>query len=100
MGFWTPFAPREIGPTVVVLDVRNPDEYAAGHVPGAVNIPVGQTFPTEIAALNLELATPIIVYCRSGNRAAEAVRELWALGFTAVQNGRTPEGAMRLLEGN
>ena len=65
---------------LVVLDVRTPAEYAEGHVPGAINIPNG-----ELAARVAELADAksrdIVVYCRSGVRAAQALDVLDKAGF-------------------
>ena len=65
---------------LVVLDVRTPAEYAEGHVPGAINIPNG-----ELAARVAELADAkgrdIVVYCRSGVRAAQALDVLGKAGF-------------------
>ena len=65
---------------LVVLDVRTPAEYAEGHVPGAINIPNG-----ELAARVTELADAkgrdIVVYCRSGVRAAQALDVLDKAGF-------------------
>jgi phage shock protein E len=65
---------------LVVLDVRTPAEYAEGHVPGAINIPNG-----ELAARVAELADAkgrdIVVYCRSGVRAAQALDVLGKSGF-------------------
>lgn len=69
--------------SLVVLDVRTPAEYAEGHVPGAVNIP-----HTELAARIGELADAhsrdIVVYCRSGSRAAQALTVLGDAGFTRL----------------
>jgi phage shock protein E len=63
-----------------VLDVRTPEEFAAGHVPGAINIP-----HTELAARVAELEgsrdSDIVVYCRTGKRAAEALGVLEKSGF-------------------
>ena len=65
---------------LIVLDVRTPAEYAEGHVPGAINIPNG-----ELAARVAELADAkgrdIVVYCRSGVRAAQALDVLDKAGF-------------------
>lgn len=65
---------------LVVLDVRTAAEYAEGHVPGAQNIP-----HTELAARIAELdgarARDIVVYCRSGTRAAQALTVLEGAGF-------------------
>jgi rhodanese-related sulfurtransferase len=69
--------------SLVVLDVRTPEEYAAGHLPGAVNIPHG-----ELAARIGELAgardRDIVVYCRSGSRSAQALEVLDKAGFKRV----------------
>lgn len=67
---------------VRVVDVRTPAEFAAGHVPGAVNIP-----HDEIGARSAELgppSTPVLLYCRSGRRTAIAARVLADQGFTSV----------------
>ena len=68
---------------LVVLDVRTPAEFAEGHVPGAINIPNG-----ELAARVAELADAkgrdIVVYCRSGVRAAQALDVLDKAGFTRL----------------
>lgn len=65
---------------LVVLDVRTPAEYAEGHVPGAINIP-----HTELASRIAELAgareKDVVVYCRSGSRADEALDTLGKAGF-------------------
>lgn len=67
----------------VVLDVRTPAEYAEGHVPGAINVDVNSpTFAEQIAALETDV--PYVVYCRSGNRSAQAAQMMVAAGFTEV----------------
>jgi len=72
--------------TALIVDVREPQEYAAGHVPGAINIPRGVLefqiwkqvgFPTST-----ELDRPVILQCQSGNRASLAAQSLEELGFT------------------
>jgi phage shock protein E len=69
----------------VVVDVRTPAEYAAGHVDGAVNIDVESgTFGSEIAALPKD--TTYAVYCRSGRRSAIAADEMSKAGFTSIVN--------------
>lgn len=64
-----------------MLDVREPGEWTAGHIPGATLIPLGQ-----LAARVGELPRdqPIVVVCRSGNRSAEGRDILLRAGFTAV----------------
>lgn len=72
--------------TALIVDVREPHEFAAGHVPGAINIPRGVLefqiwkqvgFPTST-----ELDRPVILQCQSGNRASLAAQSLEELGFT------------------
>ena len=58
----------------VILDVRTPEEYAAGHVPGAINIPHDQV-RARLAEIDSAKDQPIVVYCRSGRRAA---RPCWS----------------------
>ena len=58
-------------PGAVVLDVREPQEYAQGHVPGSVNLPLGQ-----VASISLPRQTPLFVYCLSGARSRQACAEL------------------------
>jgi rhodanese-related sulfurtransferase len=65
----------------ILVDVRTPEEYASGHIPTAVNIPVteiGNKPPTD------DKAALIIVYCRSGARSAAAAGTLTDLGYTRV----------------
>lgn len=70
---------------LVVLDVRTPAEFAAGHVPGALNIPHDQ-LPNRIAELTHAKDKDIVVYCRSGKRAVVAQDSLAAHGFKHVQH--------------
>ena len=69
--------------TLVVLDVRTPEEYAAGHVPGAVNIPHDQV-EARLAELAAARDRDVIVYCRSGKRAALALEVLKQSGFARL----------------
>jgi rhodanese-related sulfurtransferase len=72
-------------PGTVVVDVRTPGEFAAGHVSGAVNIDVESgSFDSEIAALPKD--TTYAVYCRSGRRSAVAADSMASAGFTSVVN--------------
>jgi rhodanese-related sulfurtransferase len=65
---------------LTLLDVRTPEEFAAGHVPGARNIPV-QELATRLAELDAARSDDIVVYCRTGRRAATALQTLQAKGF-------------------
>ncbi len=70
----------------VILDVRTPEEYAAGHVPGAVNIPhdtIGKRLD-ELIKLNNGKTDSIAVYCRSGHRAGIALKILKKQGFSQL----------------
>jgi rhodanese-related sulfurtransferase len=65
----------------VLLDVRQPEEWEAGHAPGARHVPLGQ-LPDRMA--DLDSATPIVVVCRSGHRSALATEWLTTAGFDAA----------------
>ncbi len=68
-------------PDTTIIDVRTPQEYAEGHLPGAVNIDVSSAdFVQQVQAL--DPTAPYAVYCRSGNRSAAAIQEMNQLGFT------------------
>ena len=70
----------------VVLDVREPMEFAAGHLPGALNIPRGMLEFRFAATPELtQTARPIVVYCKTSGRAALATVALQQMGVdTAV----------------
>lgn len=69
----------------VVLDVRTPEEYEQSHVKGAVNIDVnGASFQREVQ--KLDKSADYVVYCRSGKRSAQAIKEMKDVGFTSVKN--------------
>jgi rhodanese-related sulfurtransferase len=69
---------------VVVLDVREEYEFDAGHIPGAVLLPVGTITEDTAAAVIDDLDTVVLVYCRSGNRSKTASQALADLGYTNV----------------
>jgi rhodanese-related sulfurtransferase len=75
--------PRSGDAAPFVLDVRTPEEFVAGHVPGAVNIPYDQ-----IAARLAEVPKDkdVVLYCRSGRRAALAGEVLTGNGYTRLQH--------------
>lgn len=71
------------GDEVIILDVRTEEEFKSGHIPNAILIPnetIGNTRPDLLPDLDAE----ILIYCRSGNRSAQAARKLIALGYTKV----------------
>ena len=67
----------------VIVDVRREDEYASGHIPGAILIP-NESIGTEKPAALPDPDQIILVYCRSGNRSAQAAQKLADLGYTNV----------------
>ncbi len=67
-----------------LLDVRTPGEFAAGHVPGAINIPV-HLLSTRLEELG-DKTKPIVVYCQSGKRSGRAKTLLLENGFAKVHN--------------
>ena len=68
----------------IVLDVREQDEFDAGHIPGAVLLPVGTITKDTAAAVFPELDSVVLVYCRSGNRSKKASQALVDLGYTGI----------------
>lgn len=67
----------------ILLDVRRADEFEAGHIPGAVNLPNEEIGTDEIPSLPDKTQT-IYIYCRSGNRSRQAADKLLALGYTNI----------------
>ncbi|MEN9716860.1 MAG: hypothetical protein RLZZ483_835 [Actinomycetota bacterium] len=68
-------------PGVIILDVRTPEEFNAGHIPNAININVADSnFSSEVSKLDKNAT--FAVYCRSANRSAVATNEMAELGFT------------------
>ena len=67
----------------IILDVRRPDEFSAGHIPNAVNIPNESIGADEIDELP-DKDRLILVYCRSGNRSKQASEKLVRLGYTNI----------------
>jgi rhodanese-related sulfurtransferase len=73
----------ESGDAPLVLDVRTPGEFAAGHLPGALNIPHDR-LGERLAEIAGRRAGDVVVYCERGPRAARAAALLAAAGFTSV----------------
>lgn len=69
---------------VIVLDVREQNEYDSGHIPGAVLLPVGTIDEDTAAAVIPEKDSTVLVYCRSGNRSKTASSTLAKLGYTNI----------------
>ena len=67
----------------IILDVRRPDEFAAGHIPNAINVPNETIGTAEIPELP-DKDQLMMVYCRSGRRSKEASEKLVKLGYTNI----------------
>jgi rhodanese-related sulfurtransferase len=76
-------AKRLVSEGAVLVDVRSPSEFSAGHLQGAKNIPVGDL---QRRASELSKDRDVIVYCASGMRSASALRTLKSLGFQRVHD--------------
>lgn len=78
------FGKQPIG-TYLILDVRTPQEYAAGHLKNALNIPHDR-IADRMPDLRRYANAPVLVYCKSGKRAAMALEELEKAGFTNLNH--------------
>ena len=63
---------------IYVLDVRTPQEWQTGHIPGATLIPLEEL---AVRSGELPVGEPILIYCRSGNRSLEAMNMLGSVGY-------------------
>lgn len=69
---------------VIILDVREQDEYDSGHIHNAVLLPVGTITKDTAAAVIPKADSVVLVYCRSGNRSKKASQALADLGYTNI----------------
>ena len=69
-------------PNAVLLDVRTPEEYAEGHIPGSVNHPL-----ERMQSYDGDVSAPIFAYCRSGARSARACALLEEMDYSATNIG-------------
>ena len=72
------------GADVLILDVREQDEYDAGHIPGAYLLPVGSINAKSAEAVIPDKDSMVLVYCRSGNRSRTASAALAELGYANI----------------
>ena len=68
----------------VLLDVRSPQEYREGHIPGSKNVPLQQL--DKVEEVTEDKDSILYVYCHSGARSRQAVSLLQAMGYTNVHN--------------
>jgi rhodanese-related sulfurtransferase len=73
------------GSAPTILDVRTPEEFASGHIAGAINVPVSE-LPARLASLKLSPGEEIVVHCQRGSRAASAESILRESGYTRVRD--------------
>lgn len=74
----------EATPGAILLDVRTPQEYEYRHIPGSTILPLQELNRAGEVIPNKD--TPLFVYCHSGGRSAQAVKQLKAMGYTAAKN--------------
>ncbi|MCB9743672.1 MAG: rhodanese-like domain-containing protein [Alphaproteobacteria bacterium] len=74
---------KDAGSVPVLVDVRTPGEFAEGHVPGAVNIPVDE-LGGRLSELESHKGDEVYLICRSGSRSSRAADQLVAAGYSAV----------------
>lgn len=93
---WDLQARLEAAPALLVLDVREPAEFAAAHIAGSVHVPRGVLeqacewdFDDTVPALAAGRAREIVVVCRSGNRSLLAADVMLALGYAQVSSLKT-----------
>jgi rhodanese-related sulfurtransferase len=66
-----------------VVDVRSAGEYELGHIPGAINVPVGEI---QATAANWDKTKTYVVYCATGQRSAKAVATMQSMGFANIDH--------------
>ena len=88
--------PLNMSQVAAVIDVRTAEEFATGHLDGALNFDVQSAGFTEQLA-SLDPAANYVVYCRSGNRSTAAIESMKTLGFTGtLTNGGAVANASSL----
>ena len=68
----------------MLVDVRTPEEYRDGHIPGSINVPLQQIEDIDLEVS--DMSTPLFVYCRSGARSRQATAMLQEMGDEEVHN--------------
>ena len=72
-------------PGLQIIDVRSEQEFAASHIPGAINLPITRFRKNAVAALGLNNTQPVITICLSAHRSIPATRQLSGLGLDCKQ---------------
>lgn len=93
MGFFDLFKHTDINqgvaqfqqtPNAMLVDVRTPEEYREGHIPGSINVPLQQIEDIDLEVS--DMSTPLYIYCRSGARSSQATAVLQEMGYEEVHN--------------
>ncbi len=71
----------------VFIDVREPFEFATGHVKGAINIPPSRLMAGDKRLNDIPKDAEIILYCRSGSRSGVSAHIMKSMGYTNITNG-------------
>ncbi|HAM15111.1 MAG TPA: rhodanese-like domain-containing protein [Eggerthellaceae bacterium] len=71
-------------PHITIVDVREANEFAQGHVPGAINVPLASL--DRIAEISPSKSDPLYVHCLSGMRSSRACRQLKSMGYANAVN--------------
>lgn len=79
----------------LIIDVRTAQEYAQGHIKGAVNVPFDVAV-AQFKALEIRKDRNIVLYCRSGNRSGKAFNSLKAAGYSKLHNGGGFDGMIKV----
>jgi rhodanese-related sulfurtransferase len=77
--------------TCIIIDVREPNEYAAGHVPGAINKPLSRFSPET----DLPRGEKIVIICQAGGRSAKALKAAMDAGFSDICHYAAGTGGWR-----
>lgn len=73
------------GENQLILDVRTPEEFVSGHIPGSINIPVTD-LPRRVSKIASDLDKPVVTVCLTGVRSAYAAMFLRGYGFSHVKS--------------
>lgn len=84
----TEFSQAITGKDVILVDVRSPNEYGAGHIKDAINIDIFDTRNFEKSFEKISKDNPVYLYCRSGARSQRAAHKLIGMGFEKVYDLR------------
>jgi phage shock protein E len=86
-----PNTSKSVAAKQYLIDVRSPQEFASGHIPGSLNVPLQTIF--AVANSDIQPQDSLIVYCASGMRASQAVQILESMGYRNIVNAGTLSAA-------